>query len=301
MKRFENGARVCFVGDSITAQNGYLSHIVSYYRRHFPNEKIRFFNCGVAGGSLVNAINTYDIDIACYNPTHIVLTIGVNDSERTALENKSSSERYAILKNAYESFIKAAEEFYILTRKKGVNLIICTPPPYAEYQAIGINPLRGGYALMLGYAEFFRTFAKEHSLPLCDYNTRLTELIQTEELFNPDCVHPNERGHYRMAEIFLESQGLTLDTDEIDDGLCEWRELTLKIRKIFMIQYLALPFEHYKLEYSELIEKITQRKADIESGMVKSFDFMSKGIEEYLILRPHLDEYVKSVIEFMEK
>lgn len=43
MKRFEDGARVCFVGDSITHNGGYLKYILYNYRRQFPGECVEFF------------------------------------------------------------------------------------------------------------------------------------------------------------------------------------------------------------------------------------------------------------------
>lgn len=299
MKEFFHGARVCFVGDSITAANGYLSHIASFYRRNLKEREVKFFNCGVAGGALKNTINTYDIDIGLYNPTHIVLTIGVNDSERTALLNEKSEERYDILNNAYESFKATVRQFYLLTKQKGVELIICTPPPCAEYQENAVGVLRGSYALMLGYANFFRDFAKENGLALCDYHKELCRLIESEELFGPDTVHPNEKGHLRMAQIFLQSQGLSLDSEEIDESLAKWCTLTSKLRKLYTTQYLALPEEHYKLTEGELIARMKERLLEISEGRVKSYA-TPLAITEYLEERCHLDEYVKGIIGEME-
>lgn len=299
MKRFPKGARVCFVGDSITAANGYLSHIASFYRRNFKDDGVKFFNCGVAGGALLNAINTYDIDIALYNPTHIVLTIGVNDSERGALLNKKSKERYDILNNAYENFKLTVESFYRLTKEKGVELIICTPPPCAEYQENAVGSLPGSYALMLGYANFFRDFAKENGLALCDYHRELCRLIEGETLFRADTVHPNEKGHLEMARIFLQSQGLTLDSEEIEEGLTEWRELTAKLRRLYTTQYLALPEEHYKLNDGELIERMKERLIEISEGRVKSYA-TPDAINEYLKERDKLSDYVSKIILEME-
>ena len=80
LRRFEDNARVCFMGDSITHQNRYLAHIVSYYREHFPEAKVEFYNCGIAGGTLKTMFQTFDIDTINYKPTHVVLMIGVKNS-----------------------------------------------------------------------------------------------------------------------------------------------------------------------------------------------------------------------------
>ena len=299
MEKFPRGARVAFVGDSITANNTYLSHIASYYRRNFKDLNVKFFNCGVAGGALINAINSYEIDIALYNPTHIVLTIGINDSERTALLNPKSPERYEILHNAYENFQNAVERFYNLTREKGVELIICTPPPYAEYMD-GINAVfPGGYALMLGYAEFFRRFAEKYSLPLCDYHSKFSRLLESECLYEADGVHPNNNGHYRMAEIFLENQGLALDTREIDESLDKWRFATEKLRRLHTTRYLALPNEHYRLSGESLIKRMKERLLEIESGKIKSYA-TPLAIREFWSEIENADDYVKAIISEME-
>jgi type I restriction-modification system DNA methylase subunit len=85
MSRFPNGARVCFIGDSITHNNLHVSHVVDYYREHFADAKVEFYNCGISGGTLTTTLNCFDEDIPLYNPTHAVIMIGINDSARWAL------------------------------------------------------------------------------------------------------------------------------------------------------------------------------------------------------------------------
>lgn len=301
MNRFPSGARVCFVGDSITCANVYLSHIVSYYRRNFSDAGVKFYNCGVAGGEIINSINTYESDIALYSPTHIVLTIGVNDSCRTELQNPASEQRYAVLKGAYEAFGQNVQRFYSMLKERGAELIICTPPPYAEYQQNAENPLRGGSALMLGYAEFFRSFARENSLPLCDYHQKMTEIMQREQIFNSDCVHPNEQGYYYMAKIFLDFQGLTLDSEEIDPSLSEWRRNVAGLRQIKTYEYIAMPTEQHLYTSEKRFEKIKERSAKIEKYNPNMAIFLRDNIDTYLENKPHEKEYLSFVKGFMEK
>ena len=63
MKRFENGSRVCFIGDSLVSMNHALPWVIDCYRNNFPNEDIRFFNCGVAGGTAEFALKIFEEDV----------------------------------------------------------------------------------------------------------------------------------------------------------------------------------------------------------------------------------------------
>ena len=66
---FQDGAVVCFVGDSITHTGTYIKHILHTYRTKFPSSNVEFYDCGIAGGTLANTIAVYDEDIGIYNPT----------------------------------------------------------------------------------------------------------------------------------------------------------------------------------------------------------------------------------------
>ena len=94
MKRFPDGARVCYVGASMIRAGVFLEHIVAYYRKHFPNSGVEFYNCGIAGGNLGNVMNVYEEDIGIYDPTHIVLMIGTNDAGMGNLKAPPSPEKY---------------------------------------------------------------------------------------------------------------------------------------------------------------------------------------------------------------
>ena len=111
MERFPDGARVCFVGDSITHRGLYIAHIASHYRKYYPDSKVEFYDCGISGGNLGNAIKIYNEDTAIYDPTHIVLMIGINDSKRNLLnDDPRSAKRYEALNEAYENYGKNENE-----------------------------------------------------------------------------------------------------------------------------------------------------------------------------------------------
>ena len=49
--------------------------------------------------------------------------------------------------------------------------------------------------------------------------------MQTDDLYNDDCVHPTPHGYYYMAKCFLEFQGLDIGEEkEIPEYLKDWCE-----------------------------------------------------------------------------
>ena len=299
MNRFPDNARVCFVGDSITHAGRYLKHIVAYYRKNFPRAKVEFYNCGIAGGNLRNTIAIYDEDIDIYSPTHIVLMIGVNDSRRDRLSYESSDEKYEKIFEAYERYKKKIEEFYLLTKERGAELILCTPAPYDEYQKVDSPVLTGGYALMLGYADFIREFARKKGIALCDYHAAMTRAMQREVLYSSDRVHPNDRGHFYMAKAFLASQGFELsDGEEIPADIERWYDLTQKIRDVVTAEFFASP-DYLKMTAAERFDAVKSQVEKIDGGLVDFGDYVGGLFRRYLIERPRLAEYIEEAKCFM--
>ena len=146
MKRFPDGARVAFIGDSITAMNSALKRIIDFYKKNYPDSGIRFFNCGIAGGTAESALRYFDADIMRHAPTHAVLATGVNDSERWHLSLPRSAERYELLRCAYEKYKKNLTALVDKILSLGISLTLCTPIPYDEHTETGSASLKGGYA-----------------------------------------------------------------------------------------------------------------------------------------------------------
>lgn len=298
MNGFKENSRVCFIGDSITHNNGYVSHIVGYYRENLPERKVKFYNCGVSGGNLDTVFSNFEGDIMRHNPTHAVIMIGINDSYRGALTEFPKNERYAVLKNAYDEYKANLKKLYNMLNDRGVEVILCTPTPYFEYTESDVEPLRGGYALMLGYAEFVRAFAKEKGLKLCDYHAYITEIAQLETLVNPDHVHPNPDGHFYMAKHFLGFQGYDLgENREIPGFLDAWREKVAKVRDIWATEHHVI--KDRSLTSEECVEKA---KWFIENGENNRYkEYFSGLCEKYIELKPMQARLEKEADEIMDR
>ena len=182
LERFPNGARVCFIGDSLTAQNTVQWMTVDCYKQNFPNDEVEFFNCGVAGGTAASALLYLEDDALIHNPTHAVISFGVNDSSRDTLSLPRTAERYGRMVTAFENYKVNMRKLCDELITRGIKVTLCTPPPYDEYHESTIPALVGGYALMLAYAEEVRKIAKEKNLPLCDYAEYFAREMQTDIL-----------------------------------------------------------------------------------------------------------------------
>ena len=212
MKRFPDGARVCFVGDSLVARNQYLPVIIDCYKQNFPGSGIRFFNCGVSGGTAKFAHDSFEADVLSCNPTHVVVAFGVNDSKRTRLEKPRSKERYDFFLEWFEIYKKSLSALCEKVIANGCELILCTPAPYDEYTETPVPTYKGAYALLCEYANFVRNLAKEKGYTLVDFHECLATALQIEEgpLFDADHVHPTAHGFTSWQSIFLPSKACKL-------------------------------------------------------------------------------------------
>ncbi|MBR3893914.1 MAG: SGNH/GDSL hydrolase family protein [Clostridia bacterium] len=300
MKTFPNGARVCFVGDSITHIGMTLKHIVAYYRTHFPDLHVEFYNCGIGGSTLENVLRVYTEDVEIHHPTHVVLMIGVNDSRHALLSEAPSDMRYQKLLAAYEQYQKNLETFYALMRERGIELTLCTPVPYAEYQSGDSPRLCGGYALVQGYANSVRAFAKEKEIALCDYHAAITRAMQTETLYDSDRVHPNERGHFWMASTFLAFQGIDYPQPEAASAEVEqWSVISKKLRDTIGAEYAFVP-NYFALDDDARMRAIRALLKAVETKKVDLNAYQQRLLHRYVENKPHQKEYLEFVRAFMK-
>ena len=175
-------------------------------------------------------------------------------------EQADNTEIPNVLKQCFETYKKCIEELCDKILENNIELILCTPAPYDEYEPSDQETFKGGYALMSEYANFIRYFAKEKNYTLCDYYEKMVEIMQTDKLYNPDHIHPTAHGYYKMAEIFLQKQGLEIGEEiDIKQKYPMWNEAISSYRKLFIAECMVLK----KAELSE------DEKLKIASDYVK--------------------------------
>lgn len=241
--KFPDNARVCFIGDSLTQANQTLSRVIDFYNKNFAKNNIRFFNCGTSGGTYQSAIEFFYDDVLRHNPTHAVVAFGVNDSNRWFLNEKRSVGRISQLKTDFENYKKNVEKYCKILQQNNICVTLCTPPPYDEYTQTEETAMKGGYALILGYAQFIRGFAKENKIPVCDYHDYITNCLQSDDrpIYSADRVHPTAHGYYLMAKCFLAHQGYVLDDEQpLPKYFEEWSLAVHKMRMIYGAEQMII-------------------------------------------------------------
>ncbi|MDO4608138.1 MAG: SGNH/GDSL hydrolase family protein [Clostridia bacterium] len=295
LERFPDGARVCFIGDSLTAQNAVQWMTIDCYKSNFPDNGIEFINCGVAGGTATNALEYLEDDVFPHNPTHAVIGFGVNDSLRWDLAKPRSFERYDRLVWGFERFKTNLRKLCDILIERGVKVTLCTPPPYDEYQDSAEPTLVGGFALITAYADEVRNIAREKNLPLCDYFEFIARKMQVDQIHCHDRVHPTDHGYYVMAKHFLSLQGLDVgDYKPMPDYLRDWNTKVSEKVEIYAGELMVVG--DYCLPLEEKLKKAQNLLDTAEEGNI-----YIRFAQNYLKLKPNQEQINADIKELYKK
>ena len=260
MERFPNGARVCFVGDSMTAANQVLSRVIAHYNKHFPGHGITFWNCGASGSTCASALTFFEDDVLPHKPTHAVVAFGINDCQTWHLLKPRGEEKYKSMELAFARYQKNIHDYTKLLVSHGVEVTLCAPPIYDEYGESDQPARKGCYAAMVAYADHIRQFAAEYGLGLCDYNSFMARQVcmDTQPVFSPDRVHPTEHGYYLMAKCFLAALCLQIDEEApIPAYMDAWRAAVRRLRIIYGAEHMVV--KNYTLPVEEKLALVRQK------------------------------------------
>ena len=296
---FPSNARVAYIGDSITAENLALQWIIRAYKSLDGYDAIRFFNCGVAGGTAEFAVESYAKDIKRYNPTHAIVSFGINDSRREFLYEERNKERLDILTAAYEVYKKSMSTLVDMLIADGIDVTLCTPAPYDEYAESPEKPLPGGYALMLAYSEYVRLLAKEKGVKLYDANDKISRAMASERVFSQDRIHPDAHGYYILAREFLSEQGVDVGAEEpLPEYFSRWHSYVARLRKVqasecMLVRSLGLAFDS---PTDEKMALMTEKVANNDFGRPVFESFY----RSYVADKPHEAELYRLIDESYE-
>jgi lysophospholipase L1-like esterase len=220
---------VCF-GDSVTGiyyhtggRSSYPELIAAELKTRHPKTDVTAFNAGVSGHTTANGLGRLQQTVLVHKPHLVTVAFGLND----------------VAKGTPDLYRKNLIEIITKIRAAGAEVILCTP------NAVSETPDRP-VAKVAAFAGIAREVAAQMQVPLADPHADLGVLQQSDpdawRLSMSDEIHPNLRGHRRLAESILkviEGETVTLSDDvPVAGGLA----FTLaKLQKGQPVEVLAMP------------------------------------------------------------
>jgi lysophospholipase L1-like esterase len=209
---FRSGEKVIFIGNSITEAGYYESYIWLYYMLHFPDRRITVINGGIGGERAKNIAERLDDDVVARKPTTVCLTFGMNDTGYYEFG-------WANADSAAKTRVDESEHYFNLIRKKLNTLpakkIMITSSPYDEtvknpknyfpkksiaMDSVSAFQKRAAAADHWGFVDFFH--------PMTAITLKWQQKDSAFTLTGSDRIHPGNAGHFVMAWLFLQQQGL---------------------------------------------------------------------------------------------
>lgn len=297
-QRFQDGDRVCFIGDSITHQAMYHTQIQLFYTTRFPNMRLELFNRGFAGDTAAGGVRRYAWDIAPIKPTVATIMLGMNDVERSLYTHgKTGPGIEKQRQKAISSHVANMEKLAGFLARDGVRIIFITPSLYDQTSNqksendVGVNDA------LKACAAAVRKLAVQYKAGLVDFNGPMEAINKAGQAKDPDFtivpgrVHPGPVGHLVMAYLFLKEQGVGPTVAEIGvdaarrvvtrHGNCEISALSMAEGTLsFTCLEKALPFPVDEenggaLELVPFTEELNQEVLSVTS--------LPEGVYEVLI------------------
>ncbi len=300
MDMFKDGDRVVFLGDSIVGGSRIAIHVADCYKRLYPERKIHFFNCGAAGGDAGFGLKVFEEDVLPCKPTHVVVAYGTNDSWRWCLKDRRHKGRYDLIKEKYLLFKENLTALCKTVIDHGMELIVCTPPPYDEYGTQESEVLKGGYSLMSEIANVARETARTNGYTLCDTYKGLVEMMQEDDgIFSADRLHPNEHGGFCMAKIFLKNQGIDIGEEKpMPEYIKEWHTAVLDFRQLYTAEcMLSLGADKPVEERLQKAQEMLDNPATSEWYRSLANNYVKNKLQQAQILENTIKIYEKTVLE----
>ena len=308
MYHFTKDSVVCFVGDSITANGGWIRRIYDYYRLI---EKIpcKLINCGVPGDNATNAQFRLEDTVFPLNPTDVVLAFGMNDVRIWLYNDDPVGERRSLeRRRAIDSCIDSLRGIAQQCVRRNIRVTFCTPTPYDELQSCDTPVLLGAAAALQEIGCRIRAMAQEFGGHVGDLNTPFNRLLlllykKDQTVIGPDRVHPLPEGHEFMARVFLRDQGFDVEIPETLEQLQamaaqphdDWEEQRFQLE----IQANADSYIHWNycfgMQDLEIVDQHLARRMPMETN-----PFIRARMESYAQDRVTAPEYRKKLLQFLE-
>jgi lysophospholipase L1-like esterase len=199
----KDGQTVVFAGDSITDCGrraaeapfgaGYVRHAIELITARYPTLKLKYFNEGIGGNTVVDLQNRWEDDVLRHQPDWITVKIGINDLHRGWAPPPAVAVTPEIFEAAYRD---------ILTRGKANGAKLLLIDPFYISQDRNENSAR---KRVLDYLPEYISVVDKMAAEFDALQVKTQDLFQEQlkyrpaDYFCPEPVHPYASGHHVIA------------------------------------------------------------------------------------------------------
>ncbi len=201
---FQDGERVVFLGDSITAQGAgaYIGYLATIYQSRHPGKTVRLYCAGIPGDTAAGGLKRLERDVLNRKPNRVFVWFGGNDLQYTlyAEGNQELSDKQ---RRAMDACQKNLLQIYDRLKAAGITVVAVTPTPFHYFHGEKNNYNEAGLAKL---SDFIRKTAAERNMECIDLYQAMTEALKRQpdiETYLKDKVHPNVLGQLMIAYFIL--------------------------------------------------------------------------------------------------
>ncbi len=195
------GGQIVAIGDSITAQGGYLRDMDAVFAGQYPDLKVpAVINAGIGGQKAEDLIARFDKDVVQKKPVLVTIDIGINDVWHRVKEPHSDE----VLKNYRANVAKMVGA----AQAAGIRVLLCTPTLIEE------DANSEGNRRLVMYCDAVRQIAAEKNCLLADLHGIFLQALARKpadaqgNTITGDGVHMNPTGDWLMARGILKALGV---------------------------------------------------------------------------------------------
>ncbi len=215
--------KLCYIGNSITA-NGYYGFFIDlYHYTRYPKLKFTSYNCGISGNTAQDVLNRMDEDILVHKPNTATIKLGMNDVNIGLYHaGEANNDTLALRKKAIETYRRNLSLIADKLVASGCKPIFLTPTIYDQTAKLAAKNNFGVNDALAQCAEIVRETAEKYNVTLVDFYSLMNKINIDKQstnasftLVGPDRIHPEMTGNLVMAYCFLKS----IQSDSIVSGI----------------------------------------------------------------------------------
>ena len=239
----QDGERVVFLGDSLTATRGYTDLVELYTFCTYPNRSVEFINAGIGGDTAERGLKRLRETVLDHKPTLITVCYGINDIGWGMLADEEH----------YEKYMKSMEGIVSQCQEAGARVVVMSPcaTQLGEPDKVESNPLNLMGRRVLAMAEERGAAGIDLYNAFTEIQVKIRRDGKDEEFQTHagDGIHLSDFGNLVFAYVLLKGLGAP---DVISSATLDAE--TARVANSYRCQISDLEIDGEKIRFTRLDE-----------------------------------------------